>query len=38
VWTVDICDEAGKIAATGRVRMLVLPSGASAGGERIELK
>src|SRR4051794_35094236 len=28
VWQVDVCDEAGKLAATGRARMLCLEPGA----------
>jgi uncharacterized protein (TIGR00369 family) len=38
VWTVEIHDDTGKLAATGRVRMLCLEAGASAAGERLELK
>ena len=38
VWQVVVEDEAGKVAATGRVRMMCLAAGASLGGEVVAIK
>jgi uncharacterized protein (TIGR00369 family) len=38
VWQVTVTDEAGKIAATGRVRMTCLEPGASLAGETVAVK
>jgi uncharacterized protein (TIGR00369 family) len=38
VWQVDVRDDAGKLAATGRVRTLSLEQGAAIAGETVRLK
>lgn len=38
VWQAEIYDDQERLAATGRVRMLVLDPGAEAGGEAVKLK
>ncbi len=38
VWQADVRGDDGKLAATGRVRMLILEQGAAAGGEKLSLK
>ncbi|WP_217910020.1 PaaI family thioesterase [Pseudenhygromyxa sp. WMMC2535] len=38
VWEVEIRDDEGRLAASGRVRMLVLAQGASVAGERVEVE
>ncbi len=37
VWSVEIADDEGRLAATGRVRMLCLEAGATIAGETVEL-
>jgi 1,4-dihydroxy-2-naphthoyl-CoA hydrolase len=37
VWITEIRDDEGRLAATGRVRMMVLEPGAQAGGATVEL-
>ena len=38
VWEARILDDAGKLAATARVRMMVLDQGASLAGETVKLQ
>lgn len=38
VWRAEIHDDAGKLLATGRVRLICLESGAKAGGEKVTLQ
>jgi len=38
VWEAVVCDDAGRLVASGRVRMLVLEPGATADGATLELK
>jgi 1,4-dihydroxy-2-naphthoyl-CoA hydrolase len=38
VWEVTITDDAGKLAATGRVRMMCLEAGAKVAGETVTVK
>ena len=38
VWEAEIHDEAGRLVASGRVRLLVLEPGATADGETVELR
>jgi uncharacterized protein (TIGR00369 family) len=38
VWEVTITDDAGKVAATGRVRMICLEAGAAIAGETVTVK
>jgi 1,4-dihydroxy-2-naphthoyl-CoA hydrolase len=38
VWEASVYDEAGKMAATGRVRLLVLEPGAEIAGEQVSIK
>ena len=37
VWITEIRDDEGRLAATGRVRMMVLEPGAQAGGATVRL-
>jgi 1,4-dihydroxy-2-naphthoyl-CoA hydrolase len=38
VWEASVHDEAGRVAATGRVRLLVLEAGAELAGEAVQVK
>lgn len=38
VWRCDIRDDAGDLAATGTMRVMLLPPGANVGGEQVKVK
>jgi 1,4-dihydroxy-2-naphthoyl-CoA hydrolase len=38
VWQADITDDDGRLVATGRVRMMILEPGASAGGKQLQVE
>ncbi len=38
VWLADITDDQGRLVASGRVRMMILEPGASAGGKQVEVE